>query len=423
MFLFFFLSLTEITRFSTWCNGISTGDCEAELQQTDNEFSFSHIGEKDYSVTSPRISCQPGDEVTVTGDVFYIKGDAKFQIIPYDFNNDPDWSFQSYPVVDSPGGYATYTRKWIIPGNSRNFTFRFVGSNITNFKFKSIKWDITGHYDAPTIRNVELENSNIKLTYDTLLLNMTIHDKTTQRTWTQRRQTIGGTTINLKTTSSSISIDTITQDNLIHFNIELLEDGFRSTVALDNNNSEILPPDYPFPFISSLGDRIVLPYCEGITLPVDLTELLGRDEFYYSIYSLSMAFVGQTNDLSSMIIIFETPYDSSVAVVRYNEEYLYIKPRFSLEKGRFSYPRKLRYVFLEGNHVSIAKRYRKYAQEKGYLVPFTEKIKTRPNVDKLIGAVNVWTVGSFNINKIKLYTEMQSLGNRTNIIIRWRINQ
>ena len=54
-------------------------------------------------------------------------------------------------------------------------------------------------------------------------------------------------------------------------------------------------------------------------------------------------------------------------------------------------PARLRYVFFDhGGHVAMAKRYRAYAQQIGLFKTLARKAPSNPNVDLLVGAVNVW---------------------------------
>ncbi len=57
--------------------------------------------------------------------------------------------------------------------------------------------------------------------------------------------------------------------------------------------------------------------------------------------------------------------------------------------GKCSFPRKLVYHFFKGgNYVSLAKAYRKIAEERGKCVTLREKNEVNPKIDRLMGAVN-----------------------------------
>jgi len=91
-----------------------------------------------------------------------------------------------------------------------------------------------------------------------------------------------------------------------------------------------------------------------------------------------------------MMAIVETPDDAAVRVPRLDGR-LHLAPEWVPQKGRFGPPRRIRYVFFDdGGYVAMAKRYRQHAQAAGLLKTLAEKRKENPNVDLLIGAVNVW---------------------------------
>ena len=152
--------------------------------------------------------------------------------------------------------------------------------------------------------------------------------------------------------------------------------------------------DYPAPFATRKGDRLIIPMNEGIGFPVDEEDGMPRRLVTYGGHGVCMAFFGVTEDAtgSGYMGIVETADDAAVAVTRPGEKGCFAPgPSWEGQKGRSGYARRIRYVFLEkGGHVAMCKRYRQYAQEQGKLKTFAEKAKTRPNVDRLLGAPNVW---------------------------------
>ena len=85
-----------------------------------------------------------------------------------------------------------------------------------------------------------------------------------------------------------------------------------------------------------------------------------------------------------------------------------IAPEWDPQCRAFGYTRKLRYVFLDrGGHVAMAKRYRAYAGQVGLLKTLAEKRRANPNVDLLVGAVNVWC---WERDAVAIVREMQAAG-------------
>ena len=107
------------------------------------------------------------------------------------------------------------------------------------------------------------------------------------------------------------------------------------------------------------------------------------------------------------MIIIETPDDAAIAINRQDGK-LCIAPEWHSQKGQFGYARRLRYVFFEdGGHVAMCKRYRKYAQENGLLKTLEEKRQENPDVDLLVGAVNIWC---WDRDALSFVQEMKSVG-------------
>jgi hypothetical protein len=167
---------------------------------------------------------------------------------------------------------------------------------------------------------------------------------------------------------------------------------------------------YPFPFISGKGTGLVVPMNEGILYPVDDAGIRQMRLVAYGGHGICMPWFGAT-DLKSgqgYMAILETPDDAQIDITRQGGTDLYIRPLWEASREAFSYDRKLRYVFFDrGGYVAQAKRYREYAKATGLFKTLAEKRRENPNVDLLIGAVNIW---NWDMNKVELAKEMKSLG-------------
>jgi hypothetical protein len=104
--------------------------------------------------------------------------------------------------------------------------------------------------------------------------------------------------------------------------------------------------------------------------------------------------------------IVETPDDAAVRVPRL-DGLLCLAPEWMPQKGQFGPTRRLRYVFFDrGGYVAMCKRYREHAKQAGLLKTLAEKRQSNPNVDLLVGAVNVWC---WEHDPVAICREMQSL--------------
>ena len=146
---------------------------------------------------------------------------------------------------------------------------------------------------------------------------------------------------------------------------------------------------------------------EGISFPVEDKSIETFRLIAYGGHGICMAFWGVTDDRQGHGVIIETPDDAAIHLVRL-EDRLAVAPEWDAQKGQFGYARRLRYVFFDGGgHVAIAKRYREYARQIGLLKTLAEKRQENPNVDLLVGAVNIW---NWDADPVQLATQMQAAG-------------
>jgi len=164
---------------------------------------------------------------------------------------------------------------------------------------------------------------------------------------------------------------------------------------------------FPHPFATKAGDYLVVPMNEGISYPVEDPSIQPFRLIAYGGHGICMAFWGATDGVRGHGVIIETPDDAAIRIDRIDGK-LTVAPEWDAQRGQFGYARRLRYVFFaQGGHVAIAKRYRAHASKTGLLKTLAEKQRDNPNVDLLIGAVNVWCWDSDAVSIVK---EMQSAG-------------
>lgn len=153
----------------------------------------------------------------------------------------------------------------------------------------------------------------------------------------------------------------------------------------------------------ALPDPLILDEPEGVlVIPQQSGLLFGVDEIAFDGKPLgttfpSMPWFGATDMATGQgyLAIFETRDDASFRGAKVKgdgRDALSVRPIFQPQKGKFGYPRRLLYHFsAQGGYVALAKRYRAYAKEKGLLKTLAEKRKERPAIDRLVGAVNIYT--------------------------------
>jgi hypothetical protein len=154
----------------------------------------------------------------------------------------------------------------------------------------------------------------------------------------------------------------------------------------------------PGPFVLDAPQGVlVVPHQSGLLFRVDELEWHGRTLGGM----LTMPWCGAA-DLATgqgYMAILETPDDATfrgLKVPAGSREVLTAQPIFQGQKGKLGYTRRLLYHFADrGGYVALAKRYRAYAKQRGLLKTLAEKRKERPNIDRLVGAVNIYAGGDF----------------------------
>jgi len=171
---------------------------------------------------------------------------------------------------------------------------------------------------------------------------------------------------------------------------------------------------YPHPVVTEAGNRLIMPANEGISYPVEDKSIEMRQQYFTADFwafsghmGICMPFWAVKDGDKAQMCIIETPDDATVRLERMGPN-LTAVPRWESQKGRFGYTRRLRYVlFDKGGHVAVAKRYRRHAQRLGLVKTLKAKRAENPNVDVLIGGVNVWCRAE---DPLPIVREMKSLG-------------
>lgn len=251
-------------------------------------------------------------------------------------------------------------------------------------------------------------------------------DKRTQRTWTQRDAGIKATGFRRSQDAAAFDLKLAKGPQGCRVTVRLDSDKPEFTVELAGPTDTEVSGFFPYPpaFAAAAGDRIIVPIGEGLSYPAETEDAPLGSRPYYSGHGITMAFFaamedktlpsGEATGGSAYLAICETPDNSGIELLRAEggKGLLTVHPYWTADRGRLGYARRIRYVFFDGGgHVALCKRYRRYAQERGLVVPFDEKLRQNParraNLEKLFGAANVWVLsGEFRSESKNLYDEI-----------------
>jgi hypothetical protein len=239
---------------------------------------------------------------------------------------------------------------------------------------------------------LSVENATISVTLNTDNAAISVADKRTGQTWAQQPQSAEFKADSARKIEDGIEIRLVQvpTDSPILATLQLDKELPEFTLTLLGEGEPKWPLRFPHPFVTEPGTYLVVPMNEGISYPVDDQTIEPTRLVAYGGHGICMAFFGATDGQRGYMAIIETPDDASIDIRR-SEGRLCVAPLWEPQKGTFGYARKLRYIFFDkGGHVTMCKRYRAYAQKIGLFKTLKQKQQESPNVDLLIGAVNVW---------------------------------
>lgn len=158
------------------------------------------------------------------------------------------------------------------------------------------------------------------------------------------------------------------------------------------NEAKVLECSWPPAMAEDSFDATVVPFMQGMLLPKAWPERVWLYDTLSYGRGLYMPWWGHQNGRSAMIVLIETPDDGGCHFAHPAGGPTRMQLRWVHSLGALRYPRRVRLgFFAEGNHVTLAKRYRKHVQETGHFVSLQEKIARNPRVGKLIGSPVVHT--------------------------------
>ncbi|MFA7693159.1 MAG: DUF5696 domain-containing protein [Candidatus Hydrogenedentales bacterium] len=129
----------------------------------------------------------------------------------------------------------------------------------------------------------------------------------------------------------------------------------------------------------------VIPRMQGMLLPGNWEQTISAADLCNS-RSFYMAWWGHLQKSAGVQVILETPIDGGGYYKHRSGGPTLAAPRWYSSLGKLDYQRTIRYVFDDDtSYVKMAKRYRRFMQEKGEFVSLREKLCRTPALDQVIG--------------------------------------
>jgi len=257
-------------------------------------------------------------------------------------------------------------------------------------------------------RPVGATSGTLQVAFDVEHATLSITDRRTGHTWRQSPRA-GMVVLEAEPVDGGFDVKLLEPARLKEIAARFRLDGGKPELVVELSGEGTMPGrlGYPAPFVTDPGTTLIMPVNEGISYPVDDESL---PEMWYHLFGghgLCMGWYGVTAGHRGLMTLVETPDDAAVRVPRIDGR-LCLAPEWLPQRGEFGPPRRLRWVLFDrGGYVAMCKRYREHSRQVGLLRTLDEKRRENPNVDLLVGAVNVWC---WDRDAVGICREMQEAG-------------
>jgi hypothetical protein len=376
-----------------------------------------HTGSQDWSFHSTlSLPVQPGQIFELDGWIRGTgQGTATLCVTLRDERGQPlDWTLGGR-TLPAAGDWRRMQSRFVIPRRGRSIEPRLIGNGPAVVWLDDARLTPAGTLDAlrpdSLPETLHLANEHLQLDLDLATATMTVTDRRSGRRWEQVTAIEPSLPIvvHARSEPTRIDLDMLDPVSLRKFkvHVQLENEAPEILVTLDGAGELRSAIKFPPPFATRPGDLLIMPVNEGISYPVDDDSLGPMSYHMYGGHGLCMGWYGVVHEGEGLMTIVHTPDDAVVDVRRCDETLCQI-PRWLPQKGELGSARSLRYVLVDqGGYVAMCKRYRKLARDEGRLVTLAEKRDRNPQVDRLIGAVNVWCWDEDAITRCR---EMRDLG-------------
>ncbi len=375
-----------------------------------------HTGAGDWSVEqAAKLPVTPGGifrlggwvrcEKTESAELSVVTRDAKGNVL--------DWSYAP-ARTSGTHDWQLLSRRFVVPAGGATVQFRLIGSG------PGTVWLSDALLVREGVIPTALRGKTLRIGSRVLDVRLAAGDGTLAvtdrrggRMWRQEPFSAGLVIKDARRQSATalgLTLWDVANDLTLRATVALAVDAPEVTVTLAGDGAVRDQVAFPQPFVTAKGTALVVPLNEGILYPVDDASIPPVSLVTYSGHGLCMPWVGVTDTQTGagVMAILRTPDDAHVQITRRAGGNLFVQPAWEATRGRFGYARSLTYVFFaNGGYVAQAKRYRAYAQATGLFKTLAQKRRENPNVDKLIGAVNVW---NWDEDKVPFCRQMKALG-------------
>ncbi len=366
-----------------------------------------HTGTKDWSLAQQeRIAVKPRQVYELSGWVKSEGGSGTLSVVLQNSSGVVvDWSFGAIQATGT--GWQFVHRSVLVPKDAAKVQFRIIGSGPGITSVEAPSFQLAGVVPELKVQPVTLDSAKSHVT----IFSDGAVELTAGKAWRFRPWGNEFVATSLKRVGPSdaefTALDVSSGSSVVN-RIHLDPKSGEVEVSTDAPDTSQMFGAFPSALESHPGDSLIVPMNEGLRLPVEDRTLDGWSLITYGGHGLCMPWTGlMDRSGAGVMTILETPDDADVVFQR-TEGVLSFSPRWEISKGKIGYRRMLRLcTFQNGGYVSMAKRYRKYSMEHGLFKTLAQKRVENPNVDRLIGAVNVW---NWDLDPLQTCKDLKQMG-------------
>ena len=390
-------------------------------------FAVKHTGKQDWSLAGfARIPVRPGEiyELTCqvkTADAADWANAETGVILRDEQGKELSWAYGG-ASVSVPCAWTALTARFIVPKGVASIEPRLIGHGTQSAWVQGYVVTRAGRIQDRVNPQMKPQQRYVRgplsLSGDFTAGTLDVTDSRTGRAWRQDLAGNGWMVLDAVPLSDApeagVKLSLLNPETTreIRATVALVEGG-EVAVTVEGEGTLTKAIDFPPPFETRKGDRLIVPANEGMSYPVDEEHQGLYRLIAYGGHGICMGFFGVTEDAtgSGWMCLLETADDAAMNARKGAGGLWVAGPSWDAQCGQFGYARKARYVFFDkGGHVAMCKRYRAHAKQVGLLKTFSEKVKRNPNIDLLVGAANIWKMGGGKHDPVALVKEMQNLG-------------
>ena len=341
------------------------------------------------------------------------EGSATISVTLYDAKDRAiDWSYGAQSTRATSEWRRLHSR-FVVPPQAATMLPRLIGDGPATVWMDDASLLRTGSIENVRGRNLPekltASNETIEATFHVADASLTLVDRRNGHAWRQRpsRQVV---VLEAKPADHGFRLRLLDLASVLELACTVRLESQGPEMVVELSASGDLPGRVKFPpaWTSSRDSLLILPVNEGISYPAGDSSLEPMSYHLFGGHGLCMAWWGLVEGEQGIMALVETPDDAAVDIPRL-DGLLTLAPQWLPQKGQFGPSRKIRYVFFDqGGYVAMCKRYRRYAQtDRPSGNRWPRSGKANPNVDLLVGAVNVWCCDR---NAVAICREMQAAG-------------